>query len=47
MSLHIIRQDITKVKVDAIVNMTNEEIVGYSGVDFAVYEGTGPKLDIK
>ena len=32
-------------KVDAIVNTTNEEMVGYSGVDFAVHEGAGAELD--
>jgi pyrroline-5-carboxylate reductase len=32
-------------KVDAIVNTTNEEMIGYSGVDLAVHEGAGPKLD--
>ena len=37
MPLHIIRQDITKLKVDAIVNTTNQEMIGYSGVDFAVH----------
>ena len=45
MPLQIIRQDITKMKVDAIVNTTNEEMIGYSGVDFAVHEGAGPELD--
>ncbi len=45
MPLQIIRQDITKMKVDAIVNTTNEEMVGYSGVDFAVHQGAGPELD--
>ncbi|MBE7012049.1 MAG: RNase III inhibitor [Ruminococcaceae bacterium] len=45
MPLQIIRQDITKMKVDAIVNTTNEEMVGYSGVDFAVHESAGPELD--
>ncbi len=45
MPLKIIRQDITKMCVDAIVNTTNEEMVGYSGVDLAVHEGAGPKLD--
>ena len=45
MPLQIIRQDITKMRVDAIVNTTNEEMVGYSGVDLAVHEGAGPKLD--
>ena len=37
MPLQIIRQDITKMQVDAIVNTTNEEMVGYSGVDCFVY----------
>ncbi len=45
MPLQIIRQDITKMKVDAIVNTTNEEMVGYSGVDLAVHTATGPMLD--
>ena len=47
MPLKIIRQDITKIQVDAIVNTTNEEMVGYSGVDLAVHEGAGPELDIE
>ena len=29
MPLQIIRQDITKMQVDAIVNTTNEEMIGY------------------
>lgn len=45
MPLQIIRQDITKMQVDAIVNTTNAEMVGYSGVDLAVHEGAGPELD--
>ncbi len=45
MPLQIIRQDITKMKVDAIVNTTNEEMVGYSGVDRAVHTAAGPMLD--
>ncbi len=45
MPLQIIRQDITKMRVDAIVNTTNEEMIGYSGVDLAVHEGAGQKLD--
>ncbi len=44
MPLYIIRQDITKMQVDAIVNTTNEEMVGYSGVDLAVHMAAGPKL---
>ncbi len=45
MPLQIIRQDITKMKVDAIVNTTNEEMIGYSGVDLAVHTMAGPELD--
>ena len=45
MPLQIIRQDITKMRVDAIVNTTNEEMIGYSGVDLAVHEGAGAELD--
>lgn len=47
MPLQIIRQDITKMHVDAIVNTTNEEMVGYSGVDLAVHTIAGKKLDRK
>ena len=46
MPLQIIRQDITKMHVDAIVNTTNEEMIGYSGVDLAIHKGAGEKLDI-
>ena len=45
MPLQIIRQDITKMQVDAIVNTTNEEMVGYSGVDLAVHTLAGRGLD--
>lgn len=45
MPLQIVREDITKMRVDAIVNTTNEEMVGYSGVDLAVHNGAGPRLD--
>lgn len=45
MPLFIIRQDITKMHVDAIVNTTNEEMVGYSGVDLAVHTIGGKALE--
>ncbi len=45
MPIQIIRQDITKMHVDAIVNTTNEEMIGYSGVDRAVHNAAGPELD--
>jgi O-acetyl-ADP-ribose deacetylase (regulator of RNase III) len=47
MPLQIIRQDITKMHVDAIVNTTNEEMVGYSGVDLAIHTLAGKELDIE
>ena len=47
MPLQIIRQDITKMHVDGIVNTTNEEMVGYSGVDFAIHSAAGPELDVE
>jgi len=47
MPLQIIRQDITKMRVDAIVNTTNEEMIGYSGIDFAIHKIAGPELDIE
>ena len=47
MPLQIIRQDITKMQVDAIVNTTNEEMAGYSGVDLAVHTAAGPMLDVE
>ncbi len=45
MPLQIIRQDITTMAVDAIVNTTNAEMIGYSGVDLAVHTAAGPELD--
>ena len=45
MPLHIIRQDITKIECDAIVNTTNRKMVGYSGVDYAIHRVAGPLLD--
>ena len=45
MPLQIIRQDITKMQVDAIVNPTNENMIGYSGVDLAIHTIAGAELD--
>lgn len=45
MPLQIIHYDITKMRVDAIVNTTNEEMIGYSGVDLAVHTVAGEELD--
>ncbi len=45
MPLQIIRQDITKMQVDAIVNTTNKDMIGYSGVDLAIHTVAGKELD--
>ncbi len=45
MPLQIVRQDITKMRVDAVVNTTNEEMIGYSGVDKAVHTAAGKELE--
>ena len=45
MPLLIVRQDITKINVDAVVNTTNTKMKGFSGVDFAVHSAAGKELD--
>ena len=44
MSFQIIRNDITKVKADAIVNTANPEPVIGSGTDWAIHHAAGPEL---
>lgn len=45
MSLQIIRQDITKVECDVIVNATNEDLIpGGQGVDSLIHTVAGPGL---
>ncbi len=44
MPLHLIRQDITKMECDIIVNTTNPKMIPYSGVDRAIHEKAGKEL---
>lgn len=44
MPLHIIRQDITKMGCDAILNSTNTYLIPDGGADLAIHNSAGPEL---